>query len=188
MLAAGFATSVAFGFLIGRATAPLVIEVAPPELTGRVVRVTDGDTIVVLVEALRAGADEPGPREVKVRLAGIDAPEKKQDYGSAARKALADKAMGRSVTVREQGRDRYGRTIGVVSIDGGASERGEEINRWLVEQGWAWRYARYSDSAELAALEQEARAAKRGLWAGANPVAPWEWRKNSGQVSGDRGQ
>lgn len=136
--------------------------------SGKVVRVTDADTIVVF--------DSRAKREVKIRLAGIDAPEKKQEFGGAAREALVAKVTRQSVTVRPTGRDRYGRTIGEIELDGGASERGESINAWLVREGWAWHYVAYSDSEELAAAEQEARAAKRGLWAGANPVPPWDWR------------
>ena len=78
--------------------------------------------------------------------------------------------MGKAVTVRNDGRDKYGRTLGRIEIEG------QDMNRQMVADGLAWHYVRYSKDARLAAAEREARAAGKGLWADAKPVPPWEYR------------
>ena len=131
------------------------------ELVGKVVAVTDGDTITVLVEQ----------RQVKVRLNGIDAPERRQPFGVKSREALAALVHEKDVRVETSGEDRYGRTLGTVFV-------GEcNVNREMVRNGLAWHYKRYSKDEELAELEVKAREAKIGLWADKDPVPPWEWRK-----------
>ena len=132
-----------------------------PEISGRVVSITDGDTLVVLVDE----------NQVKIRLEGIDAPESRQAFGTQARAALGDYVFGKSVKVVTYGKDRYGRTLGVIFHDG------ENINARLVANGFAWHYKQYSSDPELDRLEREARAAKRGLWRDPNPVEPWNYRK-----------
>jgi micrococcal nuclease len=129
-------------------------------LTGKVVKVTDGDTITILVEN----------RQIKVRLNEIDAPEYGQEFGQKSKDALADLVFGMEVRVETHGQDRSGRTIGDVFV-GQTS-----VNEKLVENGWAWNFLKYSKSQRLADLEKEARAAKKGLWAGKSPVAPWDYR------------
>jgi endonuclease YncB( thermonuclease family) len=119
------------------------------DLLGKVVGVLDGDTLTVLVER----------RAVKVRLAEIDTPEKGQPYGSAARQALSDLVFGKVATVHGQTRDRYGRTVGRVYVDG------RDVNAELVRAGHAWVYRKYTTDRSLYALEAEAKAAGRGLWA-----------------------
>jgi endonuclease YncB( thermonuclease family) len=137
---------------------------AAAPLTGRVVHVSDGDTVVVLTS---------GREEVKIRLHGIDCPEAKQPFGQAAKRQTLALAGGKDVTVLPLDTDRYGRTIGEVFLSDGTS-----LNKALVSMGYAWWYQRYAPrDAELAALEAEARRARRGLWADANPAPPWEWRK-----------
>jgi len=131
------------------------------EFTGRVVGVADGDTITVL-----AGVE---PR--RVRLAGIDAPEKGQPFGRRAKQAVSRLAAGRMVRVVVRGQDRYGRTLGEVRLPDGAS-----LNERLVEEGWAWRYTRYSKDPRLAELEAAARRSRRGLWVDPGAVPPWEFR------------
>jgi micrococcal nuclease len=131
------------------------------EFTGRVVGVTDGDTLTVL----RAGHAE------KVRLLGVDSPEKRQAYGDRARRFAADLAFDRIVTVRTTTRDRNRRVLGEVILPDGRS-----LNRELVRAGYAWWFRRYSRDAELERLEAEARQARRGLWADEAPEAPWEFR------------
>lgn len=130
-------------------------------VTGKVVSVTDGDTIVVLIDRV----------SVKVRLDGIDAPERRQAYGNAARERVAALTFGKVVTLHTKGTDRYGRTIAMVIAD----ER--SVNVAMVREGLAWHYREYSKDDELAKAEAEAKAAKRGLWADEMPVAPWEFRK-----------
>jgi endonuclease YncB( thermonuclease family) len=95
--------------------------------------------------------------QVKVRLAEIDTPEARQPYGSRSRQALSDLAFGQQVRVVEQGRDRYGRVVGRVY-------RGSlDVNAEMVRQGAAWVYRHYNRDRSLLALEEEARAARRGL-------------------------
>ena len=130
---------------------------------GRVVRVLDGDTIDVLV---------PEKTIVRVRLAGIDAPERGQPFGRKATQAVRDMAAGKTVRIASQSKDRYGRTIGEAFLPDGRS-----LNRELVRLGLAWQYRQYSDDQELANLEAEARKATRGLWSDQNSVPPWEWRR-----------
>ncbi len=75
--------------------------------------------------------------------------------------------------MRAEGRDRYGRLLGWVELPGGST-----LNETLVAEGLAWHYRRYAPrEARLARLEEEARAARRGLWQEANPVPPWQWRR-----------
>jgi endonuclease YncB( thermonuclease family) len=128
----------------------------------RVVRVSDGDTFT--------GLDAEN-RQVKVRLHGIDAPEAKQAFGTVARKALADLIADKTVSVEEVDRDRYGRVVGRVTVGG------KLVNAEQVRAGMAWRYVQFDRRNEFGALEGEARRHRRGLWADAHPVAPWEWRK-----------
>lgn len=113
------------------------------DLAGRVVAVHDGDTITI-----RTTDDQT----VKVRLAGIDAPETKQPFGTRAKQALADMVFGRQVTVGDRGQDRYGRTLGDVQIDG------RRVGLQLVNAGMAWHYRQYDQSPELAAAEAAANA------------------------------
>ena len=129
-------------------------------ITGKVVKVTDGDTITVLVEN----------QQIKIRLNQIDAPEHGQDFGQKSKDALADLVFEKEVRVVTHGKDRYGRVVGDVFVGQ------TDVNEKLVEDGWAWNFLKYSKSQRLADLEMEARAAKRGLWAGKSPVAPWDFR------------
>jgi micrococcal nuclease len=133
------------------------------QFTGKVVGISDGDTISVLREG----------RVVKVRLYGVDAPEKAQPFGTQARKLTGDLVFQRDVTIVVHTTDRYGRLVGEVLLPDGRS-----LGQELVRAGLAWWYRQYAhkDTA-LAQLEAEARAAKRGLWADANPTPPGEWRR-----------
>ena len=132
------------------------------EFSGQVVGVTDGDTITVLHESVGE----------KIRLAGIDCPERGQDYGTRAKQFLSALVFRKTVRVYDQGRDRYGRTIGTVLLSDDTN-----VNHLLVKSGMCWWYRKYEpDNATLERLEHEAREAERGLWADANPVPPWEWR------------
>ena len=135
--------------------------------SGKVIAVADGDTITVL------RSQEGTKTRVKVRLAGIDTPEKKQDYGSKAKQALSQKVFGKTVTVTYKTKDRYGRTIGDIHLNG------EWINLEMVAEGWAWHYKQYSKDKQLASAEVASRNARKGLWADPNkPVPPWEYRRS----------
>jgi len=131
-------------------------------LQGKVVHIADGDTLTVLVDH----------EQVKVRLAEIDAPESHQDYGQRAKQALGNPVFSKDVSVDYDRKDRYGRTIGRVHL-------GDlDVNAEMVRSGYAWVYRQYAKDKSLYALEDEARAARRGLWASDVRVLPWEWRKD----------
>ncbi len=131
------------------------------DFTGRVVGVSDGDTITVL----HNGKGE------RIRLHGIDCPEKRQAFGNRAKQFTSTLVFGKGVTVQVMDRDRYGRTVGVVLLPDGRS-----LNHELVRAGLAWMYRRYTNDQSLSDLEAEARVARRGLWADPHAVPPWEWR------------
>ncbi|WP_226989333.1 thermonuclease family protein [Desulfuromonas sp. TF] len=137
---------------------------------GMLVKITDGDT----VEVLHNGRAE------RIRLHGIDTPEKGQAYGNKAKHFVLDIAAQKIVTVEVKDTDRYGRTVGEVILPDGRS-----LNRELVREGYAWWYRKYSNDASLGVLEAEARAAGKGLWRDKNPVPPWVWRaakRNGGRA------
>lgn len=136
------------------------------DFTGRVVGVSDGDTI----EVMRAG------RAVRVRLQGVDCPESHQAYGTRAKQFTSELAFGKTVAVQVHGTDQYGRILGEVILPDGRS-----LNRELVRNGYAWWYRRYSDDPVLQQLEEEARRERRGLWREKNPTPPWEFRRERRQ-------
>ncbi|EFA9882185.1 thermonuclease family protein [Escherichia coli] len=131
------------------------------EIQGKVIRVLDGDTIEVLQDK----------KPVRIRLANIDAPEKKQAFGRWSTNQLKALLAGQSVTVSYTQTDRYGRIIGRVF-----TMNGTEASRFMVQSGAAWVYERYNVDESLPALQREAQEQKRGLWADPKPVPPWEWR------------
>jgi endonuclease YncB( thermonuclease family) len=137
-------------------------------ITGKVVGVSDGDTITVL---------DGSKQQHKVRLEGIDAPESAQAFGQKSKQSLSDMVFGRNVTVVSSKTDRYGRALGKVTLEG------KSINYVQVMYGMAWFYRAYSkdlsseDAKAYEQAEQTARTDKRGLWADPSPVAPWEFRR-----------
>lgn len=132
------------------------------EIRGKVVGIADGDTITVL---------DAGKVQHKIRLEGIDAPEKGQAFGTKSREAMSEKVGGEEVVVRWEKKDRYGRILGDVYLGD------RHINLEMVQDGLAWHYKQYSKAKELADAEDEARKAKKGLWVDKQPVPPWEFRK-----------
>ena len=153
----------------------LLISIASPEvkeLTGKVVSITDGDTLTVL---------DDSKVQHKIRLQGIDAPEKSQAFGNVARKTLGDKVHNRQVRVSWKEKDRYGRIIGEMYVDD------RHINVEMVEEGVAWWYEKYApNDRQLQQAEKKAREAKRGLWSDKAPVAPWEFRASKRSTTGQR--
>lgn len=125
----------------------------------KVIKISDGDTITVL----------SGKEQTKVRLYGIDAPEKKQDYGQKSRQFLASLIAGQVVEVEPKGKDRYKRTLGIIH------QKGQDINAQMVKNGYAWAYVKYSKI--YVDQEKTARKNKLGLWQSSNPTPPWVWRK-----------
>jgi endonuclease YncB( thermonuclease family) len=148
------------------ASLPMPARPEPPLPVWRVVSVHDGDTLRAIDE---------GKAEQRIRLHGIDAPERGQPFGNVARDRLAALTMGQAVAVDVEDRDRYGRTV--ARLEAG----GLDVCRQMVADGLAWHYTRYSDDERLAAAEREARAARRGLWRDAAPVAPWDWRASEAE-------
>lgn len=135
---------------------------ADEPLLGRVERVADGDTLTLATDDGR----------YRIRLHEIDAPEHDQPWSREPREALADKVAGKYVRVDVETVDDYGRTVGKVWL----GER--DVNRELVREGHAWVYRKYLNDRSLLADEAAARAAKRGLWSLADPIAPWRWRQS----------
>lgn len=133
-------------------------------LDGRVVAITDGDTLTLLT------ADH---QQVKIRLAQVDTPEKGQPYASRSKQALADLVFGKQVQVELVDIDRYGRTVGRVLVGD------MDVAAELVSAGAAWVYRRYATDESLYALEEAARNQERGLWGlpESQRVPPWEWRQ-----------
>lgn len=143
----------------------LVNPLLAADFTGKVIGVSDGDTITMLHQ----GYPE------KIRLKGIDCPEKVQVFGQRAKQFTSTLAFGRVVTIRGvEKRDRYGRILGEVILPDG-----QNLNHQLLQAGLAWWYRKYSNDLQLERMESEARKAKRGLWADADPLPPWEWRQLS---------
>jgi endonuclease YncB( thermonuclease family) len=141
---------------------------AAETLTGRVVKVTDGDTLTLL---------DASQTQHKIRLAGIDAPESRQPWGQRSKAALVALVAGEGVAVDWSKRDRYGRILGKVIVGG------TDAGLAQIKAGLAWWYRRYAseqspaDRAIYAAAEAQALAGKKGLWGDPQPVAPWEWRR-----------
>jgi endonuclease YncB( thermonuclease family) len=146
----------------------LPMSVAAAQLTGKVVAISDGDTLTVL---------DSSNTQHKIRLSGIDAPEKKQPFGEKSKQALSDCAYGKTAVVEYDKKDRYGRTVGKVLVGP------TECNLRQIDIGLAWHYKKYAgeqpaeDREAYARLEQKARAERRGLWVEQTAVAPWDFRK-----------
>lgn len=152
-------TGIAFLLVIAALSWPVWADFA-----GKVVAVKDGDTLEVMRD---------GTSAVRIRLSGIDCPEKTQAFGQKAKRYASDLAFGKTVKVIESGKDRYGRTLGDVILEDGRS-----LNRELVRAGLAWWYRQYAPGdTTLESMEKQAREAKVGLWSDPDPVPPWAWRK-----------
>lgn len=128
---------------------------------GAVTGIADGDTFYMQIDGI----------STRVRLAEIDAPEKKQPFGRRSEQSLRELVGKQAVTVTWSKSDRYGRPI--VQVDAG----GVNVNAEQVKRGFAWVYRQYAENPRLYVLEDEARLARRGLWADPAPVEPWVWRK-----------
>jgi endonuclease YncB( thermonuclease family) len=141
------------------------LPLAAETVSGRVVGVSDGDTLTILRQT------PAGPRPARIRLWGIDCPELRQAWGARAKQFTSREAFGREASAEVRDTDRYGRLVAVVTI--GA----RNLNRELVKAGLAWWYRQYApNDRDLQALEAEARRARRGLWADPSPTPPWEFR------------
>lgn len=136
---------------------------------GKVVGVSDGDTITVL----HHGKGE------KIRLYGIDCPEKKQAFGKRAKQVTSKMVFDKNVEVRPVTTDRYGRTIAWIYINGTC------LNEELLKTGLAWHYKQYSSERRLADLEIEAKQRKAGLWSDPHSIAPWDFRRGKSEAAAE---
>ena len=132
------------------------------ELIGKVVKVSDGDTVTILTS---------DKTQHKIRLNDIDAPEKKQAFGNKSKDNLAKYIAGKTVTVEYQKKDKYKRILGTIYYNN------TDINLQQVKDGYAWVYKKYSNNQTYYKEETKAKESKKGLWAEKNPIAPWEFRK-----------
>ncbi len=137
-------------------------------LVGQVVGVTDGDTITLL---------DASQVQYKIRLSGIDAPEKKQAFGNASKKSLSDLVYGKVVSVNWDKQDRYGRTVGKVLVNG------TDANLAQIKNGYAWFYKKYQNELVLQDrlyylhAQEAAELGRLGLWSDEQPTPPWDFRK-----------
>ncbi len=161
---AGLRASLALAGLLALPLVFALASVVDGEYSGKVVGITDGDTVTVLDGELR---------QHKIRLADIDAPEKGQPFGTRARAELGEMVFGKEVTVRPATKDRYGREVASLYL----GDQGKSVNLRMVENGMAWWYTQYSRDTAFQSAEREAKSGRTGLWADADPVPPWEWRK-----------
>ncbi|MGJ0332515.1 thermonuclease family protein [Aliarcobacter cryaerophilus] len=132
------------------------------ELVGKVVKVSDGDTVTILTE---------DKAQHKIRLNDIDAPEKKQAFGNKSKDNLAKYIAGKTVTVQYQKKDKHKRILGTIYYNN------KDINLQQVKDGYAWVYKKYSKKSEYYKAEKLARDKMVGLWIDKSPLEPWEFRK-----------
>jgi len=156
----------------------LLITTTAHAWTGKVVGVSDGDTIKVLRDG----------KQVKIRLYGVDTPEKAQAFGSRAKQFTSALVADKVVNVETVTTDKYGRSVGLVTVDG------KLLDTELIKAGMAWVYRKYCDRQplcnDLIKQESKAKANSIGLWSVPNPQPPWDWRhakknkKKSGTSTG----
>jgi micrococcal nuclease len=161
-------TSAAILVLVCLNVLGLIYQVGAQTITGKVVGVADGDTITVLQDHT----------QYKIRLYGIDTPEKGQDFGARAKKFVSEMVFGKQVQVIQKDLDRYGRVVGLV-LSGNFC-----VNEEIIRAGLGWVYHQYckdSVCSQWKGLEQQARQSKIGLWSHPDPIPPWDYRR------GDRG-
>jgi len=132
------------------------------ERDGHVIKVIDGDTFDM----------KSGTERVRIRMFGIDSPERGQAYNVKAKEFTASLVAGRAVRIIVRDQDRYGRIVADVY-----TEDGSHVNAEIIRAGFAWHFTRYSNNPELASAEREAKDSRRGLWQDGHPTPPWEFRR-----------
>ncbi|RCW91313.1 thermonuclease family protein [Winogradskyella arenosi] len=133
-------------------------------LYGKVTAITDGDTFKLL---------QKDSTLIRVRLANIDCPERKQPFSKRAKQFASDAVFGKNIEIVVLNKDRYGRYIANVIYD-----VDKNLSEELLKAGYAWHYVRYSNDSTLQDIEDKARKIKIGLWGDPNAIAPWSWRSN----------
>ena len=129
-----------------------------------VIGVADGDTLTVLCK---------GSEKKKIRLSEIDAPEKRQPFGSRSKLSLSSMCLQKKAKIKPQAKDRYGRIVARVICDG------VDANEEQVKRGMAWVYDKYVKDQSLYSIQNKARASKKGLWADNKAIKPWEYRRGN---------
>lgn len=140
----------------------LLLSPGDEKIVGKIIGVTDGDTVVLLT---------PEKTQIKVRLDAIDCPESHQAFGQRAKQFTSDFCFGKEAVLISHGKDRYGRTLGLIIIGK------DTLNYELLNAGYAWHYKQYNKEKRLSEMELQARSKKLGLWVDKEPIAPWEFRK-----------
>jgi endonuclease YncB( thermonuclease family) len=151
-------------------TALLIGTLHAQTITGKVVGVADGDTITVL----------QNQTQYKIRLYGIDTPEKGQDFGKRAKQFTSDLVFGKQVRVVQKDVDRYSRVVGMVFIGNVC------VNQEIIRAGLGWTYNRYCKAdicREWVSMEAKAKIKKTGLWAHSDPIPPWDYRRGTRSTS-----
>ena len=133
------------------------------KFTVKVVGISDGDTFTAI---------NRDNLQLKIRVYGIDAPERGQDFGERAKQALSDYVFGQEVTIDVQKTDGWGRYISYVY-----TSDGRDVSLLMLKDGMAWHFKKYDSTKEYAEAEEQAKRKKAGLWSVPNPVAPWDYRK-----------
>lgn len=136
--------------------------------SGTVVKIKDGDTVVVL---------DKFNNQITIRLAEVDCPESKQAFGKQAKQFTADQVGMKVVTYQVISKDRYNRSIAKIFYDG------KYLSREIIKNGFGWHYKQYSTSSELATIEILAKKNNLGLWNEKNPTPPWQFRKDKKQLN-----
>lgn len=137
---------------------------AEKSITGKVIAIIDGDTYDMLTEEKQT---------IRIRMEGIDAPERGMAFYRVSKNFLGELSMGQRVKIVQTDTDQYGRAVAWSFLPDG-----RELGHEMIRAGMAWHFKKYNSDKDLAKLEDEAGAARKGLWRDANPVAPWEYRKN----------
>ncbi len=136
---------------------------------GKVIKISDGDTITVLLE---------GNIQKKLRLAEVDCPESGQPFGKNAKDFTSQEVFGKEITFVETDTDRYGRAITKVYYD-----NNKYLSEELIKVGLGWWYHYFSKNENLGKLQDEAKTKKSGLWSDINVISPWEFRKQKRELS-----
>ena len=150
----------------------MVLNCYAQRITGKVIRVSDGDSFTLLTD---------NNHEVRIRLYGIDCPEKEQPYSKAAKEFTGNILKVGAVEVEQKDIDRYNRIVGIVIVADSIN-----LNEQLLKKGFAWHYQYYDNNPMWTAYERIARESKQGLWKEPNPISPWQWRKGVRSEDADK--
>lgn len=152
-------------------TVALLFRCQETVISGKVIKVADGDTFTILAD---------GNQQIRIRLHGIDAPEKNQDFSRVSMEHLTELIMHKEVRVYPKRKDPYRRIVGIVKV-------GEtNVNEAMLKTGLAWHYTEYDKNPEWAEMERLARQQKIGIWSHKSPVPPWEFRQAKRKQPQDR--